>query len=74
MFAKAQTAIDKAWDVPTLDDADPVGDVLGRAGLYEVSAETRAALQQASATADGRRARSTLLHALVAVSPEFSLA
>ncbi len=74
MFAKAQTAIDTAWDVPTLDDADPVGDVLGRAGLYEVSAETRAALQQASATADGRRARSTLLHALVAVSPEFSLA
>ncbi len=73
VFAKAQAAIDSSWDVPTLDDADPVGDVLSRAGLYEVSDETRTALQQATTAVEGRRARSSLLYALVAASPEFSL-
>ncbi len=72
-FAKAQTAIDHAWDVPTLDSGDPVGDVLARAGLFEVSAATRSALDHAANTLDGRRDRATTLHALVAMSPEFSL-
>ncbi len=74
VFTKAQVAGDAAWDVPTLDDDDPVADVLARAGLYEVSTETIDALRQASASADGRRNRATILHALVAVSPEFTLA
>jgi uncharacterized protein (DUF1800 family) len=59
----------------TLDDDDPVGDVLWRAGLDDVSATTRAALDQAAATLDGDRwAIATALHALVVASPEFSIA
>jgi uncharacterized protein (DUF1800 family) len=73
-FTKAQTASDASWDTPTLDDADPVGAVLARAGLHDVSDVTRAALDGAAAAVDSRRDRSTILHALVALSPEFSLA
>ena len=72
-LGKAQVAYDQCWDTVTLDEDDPVGDVLARAGLYEVSDATRAVLDDASAAADDRRARSSLLHALVAVSPEFSI-
>jgi uncharacterized protein (DUF1800 family) len=72
-LGKAQVAYDQCWDTVTLDEDDPVGDVLARAGLYEVSDATRSVLDDASAAADDRRARSSLLHALVAVSPEFSI-
>lgn len=73
-FAKAQLAMDSAWDVGTLGDADPVGEVLWRAGLVEVSDATRAVLDDAVRTVEGRRDRATVLHALVAMTPEFSLA
>lgn len=73
-FAKAQLALDHAWDVGTLADADPVADVLTRAGLAEVSDATRSLLSNAAASVEGRRERSTVLHALVAMTPELSLA
>lgn len=73
-FAKAQVAVDQAWDVGTLDAADPVADLLARAGLPVVSAETQAALERAVGAVEGRRDLATVLHALVAMSPEFSLA
>jgi hypothetical protein len=73
-FSKAQLAMDFAWDVGTLADADPVGEVLARAGLVEVSDATRSVLDEAAAMVEGRRDRATVLHALVAMTPEFSLA
>ncbi|MEX0847329.1 MAG: DUF1800 family protein [Ilumatobacteraceae bacterium] len=73
-LGKAQLAMDSAWDTATLDEADPVGDVLTRACLHEVSDATTTVLREAAASVDDRRARSSLLHALVAVSPEFSIA
>lgn len=74
MFAKAQLALDSAWDVGTLGDDDPVGELLARAGLVEVSEATRSMLDEAAQRVDGRRDRATVLHALVAMTPEFSLA
>jgi uncharacterized protein (DUF1800 family) len=73
-LTKAQTASDASWDTATLDDGDPVGAVLARAGLFDVSDESRAVLERAARSVDSRRDRSTVLHALVALSPEFSLA
>lgn len=74
MFAKAQLALDSAWDVGTLGDDDPVGELLTRAGLVEVSDATRSMLDEAAQRVEGRRDRATVLHALVAMTPEFSLA
>lgn len=73
-FAKAEIALENADDTSTLDPADPVADVLGKAGLFDVSDATLATLQQAVGAVVGRRDAATLLHSLVAVSPEFSLA
>jgi len=73
-FAKAEIALDNAGDTSTLDPADPVADVLRRAGLFDVSDATLATLRQAVGAVEGRRDAATLLHSLVAVSPEFSLA
>ena len=73
-MAKAQVAYDNAWDTATLDEDDPVGDLLGRAGMYEVSESTLDVLFRAADQVESRRERSTLLHALLVLSPEFSLA
>jgi uncharacterized protein (DUF1800 family) len=73
-FAKAEIALDNAGDTSTLDPGDPVADVLRKAGLFEVSDATLATLRQAVGAVEGRRDAATLLHSLVAVSPEFSLA
>jgi uncharacterized protein (DUF1800 family) len=73
-FAKAQQASDNSFDTETLDGNDAVSAVLAKAALFEVSDTTRAALQQAADSLDSRRDLSTLLHALVACSPEFSMA
>jgi len=73
-LTKAQIATDHASDTATLDEEDPIGDVLARAGLFEVSDATIAVLTDAIGAVDSRRELSTLLHALVACSPEFSLA
>jgi uncharacterized protein (DUF1800 family) len=73
-FAKAQLAYDNSFDTETLDSYDPVSAVLAKAALFEVSDATRTTLQQAADATDSRRDRSSLLHALVACSPEFSLA
>jgi uncharacterized protein (DUF1800 family) len=73
-FAKAQIAMDHAWDVGTLDDVDPVGELLWRAGLVALSDASRTVLDEAAAALESRRERATVLHALVAMTPEFSLA
>ena len=73
-LGKAQIVSDRALDTATLDERDPVGDVLARAGLFEVSDATISVLTDAIEAVDSRRDLSTLLHALVACSPEFSLA
>jgi uncharacterized protein (DUF1800 family) len=73
-MTKGQIAYDNAWETATLDESDPVSDVLGRAGLYEVSQSTLDVLWDAAGSVESRRDRSTLLHSLVAMSPEFSLA
>lgn len=73
VFEKCAVAWDYAYDLPTLDSDDPVGEVLAKAGLYSVSDETREALVDAAAPLEGLRERSSVLHALVACSPEFSL-
>lgn len=72
-LTKGQIALDNTWDTDTLDRADPVTDVLRRAALYEVSSATRAALDELAASAGGRREQASLLHAAVAMCPEFSL-
>ncbi len=72
-LTKAQIALDHAWDTVTLDGADSVAEVLARAGLHEVSAATRTTLDALARSAGGRRDRSSLLHAAVAVCPEFNL-
>ena len=74
VLTKAQVAMDYAWDTPTLDDDDPVGDVLRRAQLGEVSDSSRRSLEQLAESIDGRRETSTLLCAAVAMTPEFNLA
>jgi uncharacterized protein (DUF1800 family) len=73
LLTKGQIALDNSWDTETLDETDPVGDVLRRAVLYVVSPETRSALDELASAVEGRREQSTLLHAAVAMSPEFSL-
>lgn len=73
-MTKAQVAYDNAWETATLDENDPVGDLLGRAGLYEVSQSTLDVLWGAAGSVESRRDRSTLLHGLLALAPEFSLA
>jgi hypothetical protein len=45
-----------------------------KAGLYELSAETRAAMHSASRGVEQRRERASVLHALAVCSPEFALA
>ncbi len=73
-YGRAQVAGDNAYETPTLDDEDPVADVLRRAGLVEVGDATIAALTEAATSQESRRDRSSLLHALVACCPEFCLA
>jgi uncharacterized protein (DUF1800 family) len=73
VLTKARIAIDSSWDAPTLDGQDPVADVLRRAALDDISDQTRAALDKIAGADLGRRDLSSLLHAAVAVAPEFSL-
>ncbi len=73
VLTKAQIAMDYSWDSPTLDDDDPVGDVLRRANLDGVSETTRRSLDELAGSIEGRRERSTLLSAAVAMTPEFNL-
>ncbi len=72
-LSKGQIALNSTWDTETLDEQDPVTDVLRRAVLYEVSVETRTALDDLANAAPGRREQASLLHAAVAMCPEFSL-
>lgn len=72
LLTKGQIALDHSWDTDTLDRSDPIGDVLRRAVLYEVGPTTRAALEELATSVEGRREQATLLHAAVAMCPEFS--
>jgi uncharacterized protein (DUF1800 family) len=73
LLTKGQIALDESWDTATLDEADPVADVLRRAVLYVVSPATRRALDDLASSVEGRREQASLLHAAVAMCPEFSL-
>jgi uncharacterized protein (DUF1800 family) len=73
MFAKAQIAWDNSFDTEVSDSDDPVSELLWKAGLVEVSDETRAALTDAVKAVKGRREKATLLHSLIVASPEFSV-
>jgi uncharacterized protein (DUF1800 family) len=74
VFSKVQLAYDNSWDTVTVEADDPVEAVLAKAALHEVSDATRAALESSIRSIESRRDRSTLLHALVVTSPEFSIA
>lgn len=73
-LGKAQATLDSVGDTATLDENDPLGDILRRAAQFEVSDATTAVLTDAIDAVESRRDLSTLLHALVACSPEFNLA
>ena len=74
LLAKAQTALNESRNTEVLDADDPVGDLLRRACLPEISTETRAVLDQIVASTPHRLELSDLLHATIALSPEFSQA
>ncbi len=74
VIGKSQLALDLSWDTETLGDGDPVGEIIRRAALPGVSPTTRTALDRIAAADLGRRERSSLLHATVAMCPEFNLA
>ncbi len=74
VLSKAASAWDFAGDTPTFETDDPVAEVLAKASLYEISDETRNVLRAAADSVDGRREKSSLLHALVPCTPEFNLA
>lgn len=73
-LTKGQHALDTSWDTETLDEGDPITDLLRRSVLYEVSPATRTTLDDIVAGVDGPGQRSTLLHAAIAMCPEFSFA
>jgi len=74
VITKAQIALDYSWDSETLGAGNQVDEVLRRAGLIDVSNDTRSALEAiASDDEIGRRERASLLHAAVAMSPEFNI-
>lgn len=73
VLTKASVAIDSTWDTETLDASDPVADVIRRAGVGTVSASTRTVLDTIVQRTPGRRELSSLLHATIALSPEFSV-
>lgn len=73
VLTKASVALDSTWDTETLDASDPVADVIRRAGVGTVSASTRAVLDTVARRTSGRRELSSLLHATIALSPEFSV-
>jgi len=74
LLTKAKTALDMSWETATLDPVDPIWEVLQRAAMPEVSASTRTALEAIVASTTDRQERSSLLHAAVALCPEFSQA
>jgi uncharacterized protein (DUF1800 family) len=72
VITKAEAALGRAWDAPTLDDRDRIADATGRAGLDALTPSTRSALTEAISRVDGRREASSLLLALVTVTHEFN--
>lgn len=73
-LARVEYAANAAADSEVVSTSDPVGDILAKASLYEVSESTVAALKTAVGGIEGRRDRASALHALVAVCPEFCVA
>jgi uncharacterized protein (DUF1800 family) len=73
VLTKASVALDSTWDTETLDSGDPVADVIRRAGVGTVSASTRSVLDTIVRRTPTRRELSSLLHATIALSPEFSV-
>jgi uncharacterized protein (DUF1800 family) len=70
-FTWAAQAYDNAWDTQVVDVEDPITAVAERAGIYDLSVETRTTIEEALNGVDERRARASLIHMLIAVSPEF---
>jgi uncharacterized protein (DUF1800 family) len=73
-FTRAQAAWDHAGDTEVVDTEDPVTTILEKAGLFELSAETRSAMEAAARGVEQRRERASVLHALAICCPEFALA
>ena len=73
VMSRTAYAWEHSRDTEVVSVADPVGWVLARASLFEVSAATKAALDKAARSIEGRRDLATLLHALVVSSPDFAL-
>lgn len=73
LFTKSEVSFDYSRDSPTLDSGDPVSEVVARAGLVTATDSTRSVLDDIVSGVGGRREISALLHAAMAMSPEFSL-
>lgn len=78
-LVRAQAARDYSWetvneDPSVAESADPVDTVCRKAGLYELSPTTLAALRRAADRIDDPWTRATVLQQLVVACPEFALA
>jgi uncharacterized protein (DUF1800 family) len=73
-MTKTAYAWDRAGDTEVVTTPDPVAWVLERAGIYDASESTLAAMTAAATRIEAKRERATVLHALALASPEFTLA
>ncbi len=73
-LARAALAADSIAIQKVADAADPVAAALHRCSMFEVSAQTRKALNEAKASMTNKTKRAAVLLALCLASPEFALA
>jgi uncharacterized protein (DUF1800 family) len=73
-LARAAFATESEAITAIADAADPVKVALNRCSMFEVSSQTRRALEEARAGLRNRGERATVLLALCLASPEFALA
>jgi uncharacterized protein (DUF1800 family) len=73
-LSRAALATDSPSIKSIADATDPIATVLARCSLYEVTAQTRSALVEASNRLSDRGERAAVLLALCLASPEFALA
>jgi uncharacterized protein (DUF1800 family) len=71
VFSWIGQTYDRAWDTEVIDDPDLVTLVAARAGIFDLSPSTRGAIDTAIADLEERRARASMVHMLIAASPEF---
>jgi uncharacterized protein (DUF1800 family) len=73
-FVRAQAAMSLWDDTEVVDSDDPVAAILAKASVFDPSESTVDGLRAAAERVEGRRARASLLHALVVTCPEFVMA